>query len=65
MYDVIVIGGGALGLMAAKLLSKNVKKILLLEAKEKLGGRIHGVENLSYSAEGAAEFYSWKFENDI
>jgi monoamine oxidase len=56
MYDVIIIGGGAAGLMAAKLLSEAGKKILLLEAKDRLGGRIHRIENFSFSAEGGAEF---------
>ncbi len=44
MYDVIVVGGGAAGLMAAKILSAAGKKILLLEAREQLGGRIHEVK---------------------
>lgn len=56
MYDVIIIGGGAAGLMAAKLLSEAGKKILLLEAKDKSGGRIHRIENFLFTAEGGAEF---------
>ena len=56
MYDVIIIGGGAAGLMAAKLLSEAGKKILLLEARERLGGRIHQIDNFSFPAEGGAEF---------
>lgn len=56
MYDVIIIGGGAAGLMAAKLLSESGKKILLLEAKERLGGRIHCIEDFSFPVEGGAEF---------
>ncbi|KAA9041319.1 FAD-dependent oxidoreductase [Ginsengibacter hankyongi] len=56
MYDVIIIGGGAAGLVAAKLLSESGKKILLLEAKEKLGGRIHCIKNFSFPVEGGAEF---------
>ena len=56
MYDVIIIGGGAAGLMAAKLLSENGKRILLLEAKDRLGGRIQRIENFSFPAEGGAEF---------
>jgi len=56
MYDVIIVGGGAAGLMTAKILSAAGKKILLVEAKEQLGGRIHEVKNLSFPAEGGAEF---------
>jgi len=56
MYDVIIIGGGAAGLMAAKILSANNKKILLLEAKDRLGGRIFSVNDFSFPAEGGAEF---------
>lgn len=56
MYDVIIIGGGAAGLIAAKLLSEAGKKILLLEAKHRLGGRIHSIENFSFPVEGGAEF---------
>lgn len=56
MYDIIIVGGGAAGLMAAKILSAGGKKILLLEAKKDLGGRIYRVENFSTPAEGGAEF---------
>lgn len=56
MYDVIIIGGGAAGLMAAKILSSNHKKVLLLEAKDRLGGRIFSVNKFSFPAEGGAEF---------
>ena len=56
MYDVIIIGGGAAGLMAAKLLSEAGKKNLLLEARDRLGGRIHCINSLSLSAQGGAEF---------
>jgi monoamine oxidase len=56
MYDVIIIGGGAAGLMAAKILSAHDKKILLLEAKDRLGGRIYPINNFSFPAEGGAEF---------
>ncbi len=57
MKDVIIVGGGAAGLLAAKMLSAKGKKVLLLEAKDILGGRIHTNENtFSSPAEGGAEF---------
>jgi monoamine oxidase len=56
MYDVIIIGGGAAGLMAAKLLSEAGREILILEAKDKPGGRIRQIDALSFPAEGGAEF---------
>ncbi len=62
MYDIIIIGGGAAGLMAAKLLSEEGKSLLLLEAKDTLGGRIHRVEALSFPAEGGAEFIHGKLK---
>jgi len=37
-YDVVVIGGGLGGLTAANKLAKNGRKVLLLEAHDKLGG---------------------------
>ena len=38
MYDVIIIGAGPAGLTATYELSKNNKKVLLLEKKENVGG---------------------------
>ena len=37
-YDSIIIGGGHNGLVCASYLSKNKKKVLLIEQKEILGG---------------------------
>ncbi|MER6303313.1 NAD(P)/FAD-dependent oxidoreductase [Kitasatospora sp. NPDC001539] len=40
-YDVIVVGAGASGLNCARLLSRSGLRVVVLEARERLGGRIH------------------------
>lgn len=44
-HDVIVIGGGACGLMAALELTKTGKKVIILEATNRLGGRIFSLHD--------------------
>ena len=57
-YDVVIIGGGAAGLSAARALSGAGKKICLLEARPRLGGRIFSlhVPSLPLPVELGAEF---------
>ncbi|MFP9100111.1 flavin monoamine oxidase family protein [Flavobacterium sp. RHBU_24] len=43
--DVIIIGAGAAGLMAAYTLAKAGKTATVLEARNRLGGRIHTIKN--------------------
>ncbi|MEL6321265.1 MAG: NAD(P)/FAD-dependent oxidoreductase [Cyanobacteria bacterium J06626_14] len=40
-YDTIVIGAGAAGLSAARTLQDAERSVLLLEARDRLGGRVH------------------------
>jgi monoamine oxidase len=56
--DIIVIGAGAAGLMAARELSRAGKKVTLLEARDRCGGRICPLPTaqFGYPAEGGAEF---------
>lgn len=56
--DVLVIGAGAAGLMAAYKLTKKGKKVTVLEARNRTGGRIHTVNHESFfqHAELGAEF---------
>ncbi|TPP56839.1 Lysine specific histone demethylase 1A [Fasciola gigantica] len=43
IYDVIVLGAGISGLTAAKILNKEGLKILVLEARDRNGGRVHTI----------------------
>lgn len=58
MADVLIIGAGAAGLMAAYQLSKAGKQVIVLEARNRTGGRIHTLDNTSFFkyAELGAEF---------
>ncbi|KAM4795710.1 amine oxidase [flavin-containing] A-like [Rhinophrynus dorsalis] len=44
-YDVIVIGGGISGLAAAKLLNESGLSVVVLEARDRVGGRTHTIRN--------------------
>lgn len=58
MPQVIIIGAGAAGLAAAELLHKSGVEVLVLEARDRIGGRIHTTHAPSYDAplELGAEF---------
>jgi monoamine oxidase len=58
LYDAIVIGAGASGLMAALELALAGRKVAVLEASDRAGGRIHTVTGSGGSApiERGAEF---------
>jgi monoamine oxidase len=55
---VVVIGAGAAGLMAARELARAGKRVTILEARDRCGGRIHPLPSadFGYPAEGGAEF---------
>src|SRR5690348_15438017 len=56
--DFVIVGAGAAGLMAARELARAGKKIVILEARQRCGGRIDPlpVAEFGYAAEGGAEF---------
>ncbi|KAM7045707.1 amine oxidase [flavin-containing] A-like isoform 1-T2 [Molossus nigricans] len=45
MFDVIVVGGGISGLSAAKLLTEHGVNVLVLEARDRVGGRTYTIRN--------------------
>jgi monoamine oxidase len=57
-YDVIIIGAGAAGLSAARTLSGAGKRVCVVEARERVGGRVHSlhIADLPHPIELGAEF---------
>jgi monoamine oxidase len=58
MVDVIIIGAGAAGLAAARIISKSGKSVTVLEARNRVGGRIYTLQkgDFSFPVEAGAEF---------
>jgi monoamine oxidase len=56
--DVVVIGAGAAGLAASRRLARSGRRVVLLEARDRVGGRAfsHLIEDLPVRAELGAEF---------
>ena len=54
--NVIIIGAGASGLLAALTLSRKGHSVIVLEARDRLGGRIHTLSGFSSVAEAGPEF---------
>src|SRR5438552_9171420 len=56
--NIIIVGGGVTGLMTARELRKQGYIVTILEASERLGGRIHTIHDSSFDrpVEKGAEF---------
>ena len=54
----VIVGAGAAGLMTARELARSGKKVTILEARDRCGGRIYPLpaQEFGYPAEGGAEF---------
>lgn len=60
-YTILIIGAGASGLMAASVLAKENYEVILIEARDRIGGRIHTVQSdFSLPVEMGAEFMHGK-----
>lgn len=60
--DILIVGAGASGLMAARELARAGKRVCVLEARERIGGRIHTIDQpgFDFPLETGAEFIHGK-----
>src|SRR6266581_1901317 len=58
LTNFLIIGGGAAGLMTARELARAGKRVTIVEARDRCGGRICPlpIQEFGYAAEGGAEF---------
>ena len=61
--DVVVVGAGAAGLAAAKRLRRAGRSVTVLEARDRIGGRVHTDLSLGHPFEAGAQFIHWADRN--
>lgn len=61
--DVVVIGAGAAGLAAAKALIAAGRTVTILEARDRIGGRVHTDTSLGRAFEAGAQYIHWAERN--
>ncbi|MCB8820380.1 flavin monoamine oxidase family protein [Microvirga rosea] len=61
--DVVIIGAGAAGLTAAKVLRQAGRTVEVLEARSRIGGRAHTDQSLGASFDAGAHYIHWAERN--
>jgi monoamine oxidase len=64
-YDAIVVGGGLTGLIAARELCEVGQRTLLVESRDRLGGRTNTVEFAGHQIESGGTFFDLENEPDM
>lgn len=64
-FDTIVVGGGLAGLVASRELCQGGKRTLLLEARDRLGGRTNTTEFAGQSIETGGTYYDLKRQPEM
>jgi monoamine oxidase len=62
-YDVAIVGAGAAGLAAAKRLGAQGRRVIVLEARDRIGGRVHTDTRLGVPFEAGAHYIHWSERN--